>query len=648
MEDRPSDRAHEKRYHHGGESSPSRTKTSLKNDPSQCQLQETQTKKTGNGKVNGGAAERECATLSASDSVGVAYPANGNGHQSPLDYNWRSKHSGRAHCAVSKLGSRSHRNGVMDGRSDRAPDLLALEGKELPALPNGVSLPLGPGFLTNGYPGNKPLAGPDNDGSGSESGYATPKKRKALRNGGSKGGAPAAHPPREPPAPEPPGPAAKAETRTNKPLSVSTVTAVPTTTPPLPTATCEPQRKNLEAKATGAFSKKQDERPGKTKPNVSATSKEKEDPWTLFKPPPVFPVDNSSAKIVPKISYASKVKENLNKAGGESAARPGSPSAQLPALGRPSQVPMSAMKTIRSSGFANGSLCPGEGNAYSLSGTLFASTVPPEDIAPPAEEGGGVPNSASAPALVVGESRKPGFFVYPLAPSSSNMQLALPSGRQADPPASPTPAPDPSSAPANQKALGDIFQNQWGLSFINEPSAGPEGGVGGVGGGRRVSGKGKVLEVTFQGDCPATLPAPHEAPKATALPPKAHEVEKRTTPQSHGSVLKAGPPPASPPLRDGTPPAPGPDGQKDDAEARSLGALVFASPKDPPTPTEPPRESPRAPAPPKGLDRGSWGLFDLKAAVNYHTKEMECILHLQKQDPKRVVLYGESKDGPNQ
>ncbi|XP_041094592.1 formin-like protein 7 isoform X1 [Polyodon spathula] len=30
--------------------------------------------------------------------------------------------------------------------------------------------------------------------------------------------------------------------------------------------------------------------------------------WTLFKPPPAFPVDNSSAKTVPKISYASKVK----------------------------------------------------------------------------------------------------------------------------------------------------------------------------------------------------------------------------------------------------------------------------------------------------------------------------------------------------
>lgn len=35
--------------------------------------------------------------------------------------------------------------------------------------------------------------------------------------------------------------------------------------------------------------------------------------WTLFKLPPVFPVYNYSAKIVLKIRYASKIKENLNK-----------------------------------------------------------------------------------------------------------------------------------------------------------------------------------------------------------------------------------------------------------------------------------------------------------------------------------------------
>ncbi|XP_035241661.1 nuclear fragile X mental retardation-interacting protein 2 isoform X1 [Anguilla anguilla] len=666
MEERPSDRAHEKRYHHGGERSSSRTKTSLKNDPSQCQHQETQTKKTGNGRINGSAVERECATRPASDSVGVAYSANANGHQAQLDAAWKPKQSGRAPPAISKPGSRGgvgYRNGIMGSRNDRSPDLLAPEGKKEPApLPNGVSVPLG--FFTNGYPGNKPPPAPDNDGSGSESGYATPRKRKPLRSGaGGKGAESGAQPPPEAPespAPEPtekpPGPASRAEARTNKQAPVSAATPVTMAIPPPPTGACEPQRRNFDGKAAGAFGRKQDDRPGKAKsgPVVTATAKEREDSWTLFKPPPVFPVDNSSAKIVPKISYASKVKENLNRAGGEVPPPSGPQSAPPQAPGRPAQVPMSAMKTITSSGFANGALCSAEGHAYSLTGTLFASTVPPENVAPPADEGGGVLDGA------VAEPRKPSLFVYPLAPSSSNMQLALPSGRQADPPVTaphPAPAPgsDPSSAPANQKALGDIFQNQWGLSFINDPSAGPEGGAVGAGA-ERVPGTGAVAEVTFQGDCPVAPPAPREASEAAPPPPKAHESEKRTSPQTHSSVLKAGPPPAPPPLREGGPQAPGPDGQRDAAEARNLGAIVFASPKDPPAPAEPLGASPtngapllRGPAHPKGLERRcSWGSFDLKAAVSYHTKEMECVLNLQKQDPKRVVLYGETKDGPNQ
>uniref|UniRef100_A0AAV2J7Z5 Uncharacterized protein n=1 Tax=Knipowitschia caucasica TaxID=637954 RepID=A0AAV2J7Z5_KNICA len=43
--------------------------------------------------------------------------------------------------------------------------------------------------------------------------------------------------------------------------------------------------------------------------------------------------------------------------------------------------------------------------------------------------------------------------------------------------------------------------------------------------------------------------------------------------------------------------------------------------------------------------RCSWGAFDIKAAVMYHTKEMEIIFNLQKQDPKRVVVYSGSEDG---
>uniref|UniRef100_A0A8C4NCF1 Uncharacterized protein n=1 Tax=Eptatretus burgeri TaxID=7764 RepID=A0A8C4NCF1_EPTBU len=52
-----------------------------------------------------------------------------------------------------------------------------------------------------------------------------------------------------------------------------------------------------------------------------------EDPWLLCRPPPAFPVDNSSAKAVPKISYASKVKENLAEA--ESGSRATSPDEEV-------------------------------------------------------------------------------------------------------------------------------------------------------------------------------------------------------------------------------------------------------------------------------------------------------------------------------
>lgn len=85
------------------------------------------------------------------------------------------------------------------------------------------------------------------------------------------------------------------------------------------------------------------------------------EPWALFRPPPAFPVDSSRARTLPKISYASKLKENLER--------------------QPARVPASALRTA-----------------------------------------GPLPNGSPAP------------------------------------PAEPQ--------------LGAIFQNQWGLCFINEPGAG--------------------------------------------------------------------------------------------------------------------------------------------------------------------------------
>ncbi|XP_036420526.1 nuclear fragile X mental retardation-interacting protein 2 isoform X1 [Colossoma macropomum] len=628
------------------------SKLSVNNDQSCCQLQdeETQTKKTENGKVNGSIVEGE-ETPTSLDSHGYLHSVSHNGDKVLLETNLKRKPSGQALNTALKgegKGNNTSRNS-MDYKNDKPSEVITHEGKKeaLTSL-NGV-VTLNCGLLTNGYPG-KP--GTDNDGSGSESGYTTPKKRRAQRNGKTVDNVTASAygkamqpankqdpgPTAQEPADRTSGPqvdlgraASKADIHPGGSTKAREVPASGTTTQ----LTSEVHRKNSDSKTSG---KKFEDKSSKVK--VAASTKE--DSWTLFKPPPVFPVDNSSAKIVPKISYASKVKENLNKtaqAGGEAL----SPAPQVP--GRPSQVPMSAVKTITSASFTNGPLA-GEGNGCPLPGTHFSSVASSAPVL--ASSSAGADNVASPSGSTTtsttpsaAEPRKPNLFVYPLTQSS--MQLSLPSGRQADPPATTT----------NQKSLGDIFQNQWGLSFINEPSAGPEGLV------SHSAAKDKPVEVSFQGGCPATVVMQtSSASQRLDQPPfpKAYELDKRTSAETLSKgvnlVLSA----ASGSAVEGLPQASslGLDSQKD--EAAVPGAIVFcSSSKD--IGAELTRTSPAAPkvslareqGHTKGFDRrSSWGLFDLKAAVVYHTKEMEYILNLQKQDPNRVVLYSESKNGPDQ
>ncbi|KAG8140587.1 hypothetical protein E2320_003254 [Naja naja] len=122
------------------------------------------------------------------------------------------------------------------------------------------------------------------------------------------------------------------------------------------------------------------EKPTVTSNASSVTTEESEkETWSLFRPLPAFPVDSSSARIIPKISYASKLKENLDQ-----------PS-------KACHVPASAVRTTNS-----------------------------------------LPNCVLAP-----------------------------------PPSSPPPTDS-----SRRQHLGAIFQNEWGLSFINEPGAGHGGGGG--------------------------------------------------------------------------------------------------------------------------------------------------------------------------
>jgi hypothetical protein len=79
----------------------------------------------------------------------------------------------------------------------------------------------------------------------------------------------------------------------------------------------------------------------------------KEDSWILFKPPPGFPVDKSGSKIVPKIRYGSKFKENLNNTVENYSESLSSSSSSSSSTGKTqtqssswlSQVPMSVLKS---------------------------------------------------------------------------------------------------------------------------------------------------------------------------------------------------------------------------------------------------------------------------------------------------------------
>lgn len=632
MEERPCEGATGVYISHGAENGPDRSNISVNNDQnhSKFQNEKTQTKKTENGRINGTLKEGEVTPASFNTDRSL-HPANSNGNRHLLDINLKQKPIRRAFTADS-TGDRKGRNtsrNSMDFKNDKFLELNTLEGKkEALATLNGVVL-LNSVPLSNGYP-SKP--GADNDGSGSESGYTTPKKRRAQRNGKAGDNVTTAAQGKAmqqggkqdhgPVAPDSASGSQVESGRTGSKVELhlkakeSPAFATP---PPLPVA--ELQRKNSDSKAAG---KRFEDRSSKVKVATST----KEDSWTLFKPPPVFPVDNSSAKIVPKISYASKVKENLNKtaqAGGEAL----TPAPQVP--GRPPQVPMSAVKTITSASFTNGPLL-GEGNGcphFNASSLLATPAVDAENVASPTGSGTSAVGSSTSS---VAEPRKPSLFVSPL--TLSNMQLSLPSGRQADPPAAPT----------NQKSLGDIFQNQWGLSFINEPSAGPEGVV------CRSNRKDVPVEVSFQGGCPATVAtqtsSTSQRPDQQPSFPKTHEPDKLTNAQNLSPGASGGAMAASGAISL--------NAQRDETGVH--GAIVFCSPsKD--ICAELPPTSPAAPkvalakdqGHTKGFDRrSSWGSFDLKAAVIYHTKEMEYFLNLQKQDPNRVVLYSESWDGPAQ
>ncbi|KAL0994199.1 hypothetical protein UPYG_G00119130 [Umbra pygmaea] len=581
----------------------------------------------GNGKINTSGVDGEKIL-----STNVGIPNSTNNHVKRLLINANVKHKAnlQVDSTLSKVGGTEgiDDNRNMDFINDKGKALdftnhyegMFLEKKESAWLLNGVAISA---HITNGHSSTSP----DNDGSGSEGGYTTPKKRKARRNSLKN----TEHVSREKERAMLPGnataePDACGLDPAEKVVNLRLVHKVDPQTPVRRMdapggGMSELQRKNSDNRtAAGAFGKKFEDRP---KAKLSTSSKD--DSWTLFKPPPVFPVDNSSAKIVPKISYASKVKENLNKA-----AQAGGEPPQGP--GKLSQVPMSAMKTITSASFTNGAIS-GDGNGCPLVGTFFTPAASSISPAPSLPCGENVASTLATDCCSLSNTagavdpRKCTLFIYPLNPL--NMQPVLPSARQVDTPVTQT----------NKKALGDIFQNQWGLSFINEPNVGPEGKQGQV-----ASVKGKSSVVTFQGKPNPAAVAEPGADASLAIPePLAQDSQKRTSaPACTPATLKG---------EDGTEAR---QSRQDKTKAEGECPVVLASCKD--VSAEPAQASvthlllglSEEQAHFKSLDSGSWGFFDLKAAVTYHTKEMEYIFNVQKQDPKRVVLYDTTQNGPDQ
>lgn len=455
--------------------------------------------------------------------------------------------------------------------------------KKEPVLSMNGEVVLSSGYITNGYSSK-----PDNDGSGSESGYTTPKKRRARRSSmkgtentsreKEKMARPYPKQDTETLSPEMPGKGLHTRlncTRTcGKPEAHAAVrrTGVRDASP-----VAEMQQRNSESKTSVSLvGKKTDDRISKTKLVSSVGSKE--DSWTLFKPPPVFPVDNSSAKIVPKISYASKVKENLNKVTQASAETTQTP-------GKPSHVPMSAVKTVTSASFTNLSASLDTNGCYSMETSFDSaaglSIVPSasdnqaeKDVESAPDNGCSSPSCLSAP-----EPRK--LFVYPHKPL--NMQ--------------------PPAAQTNQKALGDIFQNQWGLSFINEPNAGPEGAPV-----TRLTVPFEISDITFQlGNVPFLIQPSH---KAVSLPAP-QEVQRRSNGMDVAAVQDCSQ--AQPVHQEARKSERSSDACEDsDAEStrNSLLNSVLGLSK---TRTE------------KEQDGAyMWGWADLQAAVLYHTKGRTC------------------------
>ncbi|XP_066433000.1 FMR1-interacting protein NUFIP2-like [Eleutherodactylus coqui] len=105
-------------------------------------------------------------------------------------------------------------------------------------------------------------------------------------------------------------------------------------------------------------------------PSPPAEKEPATDSWLLFKPLPVFPVDSSSARTLPKISYASKVKENLD----------GKGLVPSSALRTASTLPNCLLNAAQTGPQSDATAGPHTGSLSSSSCSSLSSSSPPSPV----------------------------------------------------------------------------------------------------------------------------------------------------------------------------------------------------------------------------------------------------------------------------
>ncbi|XP_043830575.1 nuclear fragile X mental retardation-interacting protein 2-like [Dromiciops gliroides] len=569
-------------------------------------------------KMNHGKNEKQASSQSES----IDYEFNGKLQETKPAF--KTNPNIKAHSPEEVEIQRANLNEKDEAKKQEKPGECEPPTEQAPAvIPNGVK-PKPPDSPID----NQEAGKPDNDGSGSEDGYILPKKRKAKRN--------------VPKVEEnvnlmkvrtmPPGP------RVPLRQSFGNLKLYPGDQRGMrvnsPKSAWKPDRWAVGAgrgrpgpgyMQEKAFNATRDPKSPKvdTLPRTTPTAPvvPKEEGRGLVKQPTAFSVSNSS---VAKVTYASKVKQNLYKVQTPSmplescleselspesgTALPASSAIIEPPILMPghklSQVPVSTPKSVNPPDCVNGP---------EKSTNVERSQVLPLEahlIKRPSPS----PKSASHKMNLKYPAVAPSLFTCP-----SNTPIA------------PTVL-MPNNAPPQTEVqmLREIFQNEWGLSFF-----GPE-----IAQGRAPDPK--VIHPPVPPKNPSPLVSQETCVAEHVSFPQTDDMGKRPDPQSLGDIKPTVPKREKKALTQEPSPR---DDDPQQADSRSHGTVTLLPSNDKTEHPEPSPTSPFSDPTLKGLgQKTAWEPFDARAAIEYHMTTMKSILETQKQDPQSIIIYDESMD----